>query len=128
MKWLPVLTIIGSGIAVSNTKAWIEAITGKKSGFVRTPKMRLENKSDVIAQRARYNIVKFDKVAFLEFLMGAYVTLTIAVAAAINKPFVIPFLILYASGFFYISFFTLYDAVKQNMMARKEADETVDFL
>ncbi len=117
---LPLLTTLGTGIAISNTKAWLEAILGKKSGFVRTPKLKIENKGDKVEARRKYKQVKFDKLALVEFLMGVYILFTIYVAFQVDKWFVIPFLWLYASGFFYISFFTLYDSLKQNLAARKQ--------
>jgi len=40
LLYLPVLVMVGVGIAISNSQAVFEALTGKKSGFVRTPKKR----------------------------------------------------------------------------------------
>lgn len=119
IKYLPLLTVIGTGIAVNNAKAWIEAVMGKKSPFVRTPKLRLEKNSDKVTERAKYTKAKIDRVAILEFLMGVYVTITIGVAAMIDKWFVIPFLALYALGFYYISFFTVYEKLKHSWLAKK---------
>lgn len=121
--WLPILTVIGTGIAVSNTKAWLEAVMGKKSGFVRTPKLRLESLKDRLSERVKYNSLKFDKLALLEFLMGSYALLIIAASIWADKMFVIPFMALYAAGFFYVSFFTVWDAVQTAMAKRRAARE-----
>ncbi|RME90782.1 MAG: glycosyltransferase [Candidatus Hydrogenedentota bacterium] len=119
IQYLPLLTVIGTGIAINNTKAWLEALIGKKSSFVRTPKLRLEKNTDKVVERSKYTKTKIDKVAVLEFLMGVYVMLTIAVAIDVKKYFVIPFLVLYATGFFYVSFFTVYEKIKHNLLAKK---------
>ena len=43
---LPLLMSIGVGLAVNNTKAMLEALFHKPSQFARTPKYRIERKSD----------------------------------------------------------------------------------
>ena len=42
IKYIPFLMATGIGLAVTNSKAVIEAIVGKQTEFVRTPKYRLE--------------------------------------------------------------------------------------
>ncbi|MCS6985081.1 MAG: glycosyltransferase family 2 protein [Leptospiraceae bacterium] len=109
LLWLPMLTIIGTGIALSNTVAWLEAILGKKSIFVRTPKLRLESKKDRIEERKKYKSVKLNPIAFGEIFLGCYTMLTTILAYNNGKYWVIPFMSLYALGFFYIGFLSLYE-------------------
>lgn len=119
LKWMPVLTMIGTGVAINNTKAWLEAIIGKKSSFIRTPKLRIESKKDKVATRTLYRQIRFDMVSILEFLMGVYVVITIFFAIQTEKYIVIPFLALYAAGFFYISMYSVFEGIKNFFEQRK---------
>ena len=94
--------MIGTGIAISNTKAFIEALMGKKSAFMRTPKYRIESKKDVVKERAMYR-QPLDTLVFSELLMGIYGLVTAYFAWAYEKPFIIPFMLIYSAGFLYIS-------------------------
>ena len=53
IRWLPFLVMIGTGIAISNTRAWLEAVIGKKSAFKRTPKLGIQSRADRVADRRR---------------------------------------------------------------------------
>ena len=46
IKYIPFLMATGIGLAVTNSKAVIEAIVGKQTEFVRTPKYRLEAREE----------------------------------------------------------------------------------
>lgn len=117
--WMPILTMIGTGIAVNNTKAWLEAIMGKKSGFVRTPKLKIEGKSDSITERNAYTSIAFDKLVFWELALIGYILTTIHFAFATGKLFVIPYMLLYAGGFMYIAFTSLKTTFKTLLETRK---------
>ena len=101
-RWLSILMMIGTGIAVSNTKAWIEAAIGKQSSFKRTPKYGIEAKTDVLKERMKYYI-PLDKLVFAEIFMGIYCLACIYFSILMERPFVVPFMILYAGGFFYVA-------------------------
>lgn len=109
--FLPWLTVIGTGIALSNSIAWLEAILGKKSLFVRTPKLRLESKKDKIEERRKYHFAKISPVVWGEIFMGFYIIFTIYLAFRVEKYWIIPFMILYGTGFFYIGFYSIYEAL-----------------
>ena len=104
--WLPVLMMIGTGIAVSNTRAWLEAVLGIKSSFKRTPKYGIESKADILSDRMKY-VLPLDRLVVLELFMGAYCVACIYAALMMSKPYLIPFMILYAGGFFYVAFLSL---------------------
>jgi len=123
MLWLPVLTMIGTGVAINNTRAWIEAVIGKKSEFVRTPKLKIESQKDKVAERSRYKTKKIDNNAYLELLMAFYITFTIVTAFIVDKWFVVPFLALYAAGFYYVSFYTFLETFKLNRDSRKNEEK-----
>lgn len=125
LMWMPVLTMIGTGIAVNNTRAWWEAIVGKKSQFVRTPKLKLEKTSDKLVERRKYSeTIKLDKTAFIEMGMGFYILLTIYTAIAMDKTLVIPFMLIYAGGFFYTAFYTLFENMKERAERKEHLAQT----
>ncbi len=119
--WLPFLMMIGTGIAINNTRAWVEALIGKQSAFIRTPKLKIETGKDKVVQRKKYSAVKVDKWVFAELGLAAYLGITMIVAAETGKAFVIPFLAIYAAGFLYVSFFTLFDNLRQHLANHRES-------
>ena len=120
LAWMPILTMIGTGIAVSNTRAVWQALTGKKSAFIRTPKLRIEGQKDKVAERMKYAAhVKLDKTPFLEFFMGVYALVIIYAAFNFHRTMFVPFMVMYACGFFYISFASFFENYKE-MRAKKQ--------
>jgi hypothetical protein len=83
--------IYGVGIAVSNTFAVVEAVVGKSSEFVRTPKKGEQRQS---GYRLREN-----KVWVLEVLMGFYSIASIFAALKNGNYGILPFLAIFAAGF-----------------------------
>jgi len=113
MIYMPVLMMVGTGIAISNTKAFIEALIGKVSAFQRTPKYRIESKKDLISLRNKY-IQSIDPLIVWETLFFVYSILTAYYAYIYKKYLIIPFMIIYALGFFYV----IYISVVQNLVMR----------
>ncbi len=89
--WLPFLVIYGVGIAVSNTFAVVEAVLGKSSEFVRTPKKGERRQSGYRLGR--------NKVWILEVLMGIYSIGSILAALENGNYGILPFLAIFAAGF-----------------------------
>lgn len=109
IRYLPFLIMIGTGIAISNTRAWCEAILGIKSPFKRTPKLRIESKSDSVTERARYR-QPLDPLVPLEFLMGLYCFVCVAVSIHLNFSMLAPLMALYGAGFFYVAILSVREA------------------
>ena len=109
LVWMPVLMMIGTGIAVVNSRAWIEAVLGIQSTFKRTPKYRIESKKDKLKERMKYTL-PLDRMSFLELFMGIYSLVLIYFSITTGRAFILPFLILYASGFFYVSFLSVIES------------------
>jgi cellulose synthase/poly-beta-1,6-N-acetylglucosamine synthase-like glycosyltransferase len=89
--WLPFLVIYGVGIAVSNTVAVLEAVLGKSSEFVRTPKKGG-------ARRSGYRL-RGSRVWIFEVLMGIYSIGSILAALEKGNYGILPFLAIFAAGF-----------------------------
>ncbi|MCS7205797.1 MAG: glycosyltransferase family 2 protein [Leptospiraceae bacterium] len=110
IPYMFVLMMIGIGISVSNTKAFLEAIFGKISNFQRTPKYKIETKNDNYINRSKYK-QNIDPTILVEFLFFIYCLLTIWFAYSYEKYLVIPFMFIYAIGFFYVMFLNIYQQI-----------------
>lgn len=99
MLALPMLMSLGVGIAVSNTRAVMSAIFGRKSAFVRTPK-----KGDKVKSRFGQ---KFPVIAMIELMVGAYCIFGLLEYIDARKFLIGPFLALYAVGFLAVGVLSL---------------------
>lgn len=122
--YLPVLVMVGTGIAIVNTRAWLEAILGIPSGFKRTPKLKIENKDDSLQDRLKYSI-PLDIHVLFEFLMGVYCLFCIYLSVITQKPFVIGFMVLYSFGFFFVAFQSIRESLWKYFQWKSPAQEPV---
>ncbi len=99
LRYLPFLTSLGIGIALSNTRAVWEALRGKHSEFVRTPKA---GEKTILTYSARMPVV-----AMLELLLGAYCFASLNYFLNFHEYLLGPFLLLYASGFSLVGILSL---------------------
>lgn len=97
--YLPFLVVIGIGIAISNTRAVLEALMGRESAFVRTPK---KGDREIKAYR-----IRLPWSGILEILLGIYCAASLGYYLAAGKYLVGPFLAAYAAGFLFIGMLTL---------------------
>lgn len=95
---LPMLLIVGVGMALSNTRAIAQAVAGHESEFVRTPK-----RGDRPIKHYR---IKLPVMCVFEVLLGIYCSFTLATYLAAGKFLVGPFLAIYAAGFLYVGLLT----------------------
>ena len=102
--WMPVLMIVGVGLAFSNTRAIVEAIRGRPSEFVRTPK-----RGD---KEVRRYAEGFSKIALAEIGLGVYSLLTVLLYVQHGRFGVVPFLMLYACGYLYMGMLSLWQSVR----------------
>jgi cellulose synthase/poly-beta-1,6-N-acetylglucosamine synthase-like glycosyltransferase len=102
VKHLPALMAIGVGLCVSNTKAVLEAVFGKQSEFVRTPKYG--DAAAPIVEKPSTRKKRRKLLPYIEFAMGLYMT-ACAIASVCNprQAMTAPFLVIFAFGFFYVS-------------------------
>ena len=93
---LPALMALGIGISVTNTRAVVEAVLGRRSPFLRTPKYngRATSTADPLLRRRRL------PAGTAELALG--ILMVACFAAAILRPHTIigaPFLLLFAVGY-----------------------------
>jgi cellulose synthase/poly-beta-1,6-N-acetylglucosamine synthase-like glycosyltransferase len=96
---LPVMISFGCGLAISNSRAVLEALFGKKSDFVRTPK-----RGNITKKHYKPPITAF---FVLEILIGVWCLTGIIVYAGAGQHILRPFLFLYAAGFIYVGLLSL---------------------
>ncbi|MEJ2166754.1 MAG: hypothetical protein P8X90_14595 [Desulfobacterales bacterium] len=102
IKFLPFLMCLGTGIAVNNTKAVLEAFLNVSSGFVRTPKYGIQKQQD--AWRGKHYSIPLSTLSILELLLGLYSLSGLLMFLLFSKYLVSPFLLIYTAGFFYVFF------------------------
>jgi hypothetical protein len=92
MAALPLLMSLGVGIAVSNTRAVLSAVFGRKSSFIRTPKQGG-------AARIKKFKQKFPIISLVELSVGVYCIFGLLKYIDARIFLIGPFLALYAVGF-----------------------------
>jgi len=100
LRIIPFLMITGTGIALSNSRAVMEALLGYKTGFIRTPK-----KGDRTTKTYQ---VKLPVSSLLELVLGVYCLFSFFMYLDSGRYLVGPFLAIYASGFLFTGVLTLY--------------------
>jgi len=110
LKFLPVMMAVGIGLCVSNTRAIFEALFGKKSEFVRTPKYGAgEAGRHLRGSRVGRRGSKRRLVPYLELLFGIYMSVcTVWSLTNLRAAFTAPFLVIFAFGFLYVSAMTFH--------------------
>ena len=111
--FIPVLMVIGCGIAINNTKAVLEALLNIKSDFIRTPKYG-------VIKRGRNILVKNYSLSLQvffvsEILLSAYCFIGFMQYTS-NKKFVFgPFLLMYAIGFLYVGTLSIFQKFSEKI-------------
>ena len=94
----PVFLAGSMGLSISNTKAVLEALVNKKTGFVRTPKFKIEGENDSWKAK-KYSSKKIGWVVWLELALAAYYIFGIGVSIYYLEIAAIPFQLLFLMGF-----------------------------
>ena len=100
VRYMPFLMCLGTGIAVNNTKAILEALCGFRSGFIRTPKYGIEKRGE--RWHGKMYRIPFNLVSILELVLGIYSLTGLVLFVCLKKFFIGPFLLIYTVGFFYV--------------------------
>jgi cellulose synthase/poly-beta-1,6-N-acetylglucosamine synthase-like glycosyltransferase len=97
LLYLPLLMSLGIGLTITNTRAVLEALVGKQTSFVRTPKYRVESKKDRVGAK-KYR-KRLGWVPWIELLIGTYFALAVFYAIDNENYFTVPFLLLFVIGY-----------------------------
>jgi cellulose synthase/poly-beta-1,6-N-acetylglucosamine synthase-like glycosyltransferase len=120
LKYLPVMMALGVGLCASNTRAILEALFGRHSEFVRTPKYGGKSmtaaSSDRTKRRHRRRLLPY-----VEFALGLYMSFCVVASLTFARsPMTAPFLLMFAFGFFYVSVMSF--VAERNRRVADQAD------
>lgn len=110
IRYLPFLMSVGIGISLNNARAALEGFFGQPGEFVRTPKYGVKTAQDQSwHRRAKTFRQKLNIQPYLELAIGLYLVACVILALRDEGTvFGVPFLVLFASGYLYVSLSTLY--------------------
>ena len=97
LRSFPYLLLFGTGIALSNTKAILEAFSTVGGGFVRTPKCCIEHPSDTWV--GKHDRPAFSWLSLGELGLAVYSGYGTYLAVQQGVYLLLPFLLLYTLGF-----------------------------
>ncbi|MBN1312919.1 MAG: glycosyltransferase, partial [Anaerolineae bacterium] len=103
----PLLMLIGFGISASNTVAVVRGFSPRPQTFHRTPKFHIRNRGNKWANSIYQ--VPLDATVGFELFLAAYAGLT-CILAVEHAPSLVPFVGLYALGYFFTAGLSLWQA------------------
>lgn len=109
--WFFPLILIGIGLSINNTKAWLEAVLGIQSPFQRTPKTGNSGSKHKNSFPIRYLADKSDLLIWLEIFLGFY-CLASSYYTMKHGSFFLFFPVstaLYGLGFFYVALTSIWE-------------------
>jgi len=114
----PALLAAGVGLTVVNTRAVIEALLGRQSSFVRTPKYAVAGKAPK-AIRQKYRR-KSGWLPWIELAIGTYFLGMVAFAIETYNFFSLPFLLLFVAGYYWAGLATLAQEYRDRLRAARQ--------
>ena len=103
--FLPCLLALGIGLSLNNARAVLEALFNHKSDFTRTPKYGIERKSQPW-RTCKYRPLK-STLPIAELAFAIYFSYFIWFAIVHRQFISVPFLLMFQSGFLYVSLSSL---------------------
>ncbi len=100
LKRLPLVMAMGIGLCVNQTRAVLEALMGRETEFVRTPKHGIRGRLGNWSGK-KYRAAK-SLTPFIELGLAAYFVVAIGVALEHGHYISVPFLMLFLCGFGYV--------------------------
>jgi cellulose synthase/poly-beta-1,6-N-acetylglucosamine synthase-like glycosyltransferase len=104
---LPLVMSMGIGLCVNQSRAVFEALLGRETEFVRTPKHGIGASDTSTWWSKKYRAAK-SVTPFIELAMAAYFVVAIGVAFDHGHYLSLPFLGLFLSGFGYVGWVSLW--------------------
>ena len=121
VRWIPLLTLVGTGIALNNSRAVLGGLFFSGGRFIRTPKLGIRRRRDGRGRLAGYHI-RWDLFMFLELAMGLYALFALTEAVTTRGIWITPFLFIYACGFLYVSLKGIAESVQWPGWARSRLE------
>ena len=107
IRFMPFLMATGIGLAVTNSVAVIEALMGKSSEFVRTPKYSVELKQEGWEHK-KYVRRHLGWKPYVELGLAAYFAFTTVYSVRAGNYLTLPFLLLFLIGYSYMGMMSLF--------------------
>ena len=98
---LALLVVMGMGLSLNNTHAVIEALIGRQSSFLRTPKFDIRGSTESL-KKSEY-VLPIDPNSWAEILIALYAMGLFVYVIASGVWSLVIWLLLYASGYSYIA-------------------------
>ncbi len=109
LLFFPLFLAGSMGFAVNNTKAVLEALIGKKTGFVRTPKAGIIGKSPTEALK-KVKKSKIHVTVYFELFLALYFFIGVCISAYYMEIAAIPFQLMFLLGFGSVGYLSLKQA------------------
>jgi hypothetical protein len=104
---MPFLMATGIGLAVTNSKAVFEAVIGKQSEFVRTPKYQLNSREEGWEGK-KYVRRRAGWIPIIELGLAGYFLFTLIYSLSMENYLTMPFLLLFLMGYSYMGTMSLF--------------------
>jgi cellulose synthase/poly-beta-1,6-N-acetylglucosamine synthase-like glycosyltransferase len=111
IRYYVYLMIWGTGVAVTNTRAIFEAMLGIRTGFVRTPKYRIEGHAGSFIGKAYRS--KLSKQTLVEAVLGLYCLYGVGYTLLRDRPMVDPLLIIFTIGITMVTVKSVWEPLAQ---------------
>ena len=103
IRLLPLLTMTGFGISLSTSIAVLQGLTKKGGAFVRTPKLNLSNSHKQLKDIEYRYLPPISPLVWVEIGLGIYALITGIVLQPQIGWGIVPWMIIYTLGYFYIA-------------------------
>jgi cellulose synthase/poly-beta-1,6-N-acetylglucosamine synthase-like glycosyltransferase len=103
MRSFPLLVIVGFGLSLSTTIAVLEGLFSKGGAFIRTPKLNVGNRRKHKQKVDRAYMAPLSSMVWVEIALGIYALVTGIVLAPYIGWGIVPWMVIYMLGFFYIA-------------------------
>lgn len=109
------------GFTLNNTRAVVEGLMSRKSEFVRTPKFKVEKKTDKLSSEKNKYLAKtkIQPSTYIELLLAAYCFIGVSAAIYFMEIAAIPFQLMFFFGFATVSLMSL----RQSYLKRQQLTE-----
>ncbi len=119
LRAMPFLMLLGTGIAVNNSKAVFEGLFGRRNRFVRTPKFRIESRSDEWVGKGYRLPLPWIVIVELGFFLYSGFGLWLAFHR--GTYLIIPFIALYTFGMGCVAALGLWQALQEVTRSHRRA-------
>ncbi|KAF0151399.1 MAG: glycosyl transferase family 2 [Ignavibacteria bacterium] len=117
----PIFMAGSMGFTLNNTRAVVEGLMSRKSEFVRTPKFKVEKKTDKLSSEKNKYLAKtkIQPSTYIELLLAAYCFIGVSAAIYFMEIAAIPFQLMFFFGFATVSLMSL----RQSYLKRQQLTE-----